>query len=60
MLEDFIYWAIFVPPGKNMPERSIIFDPSVFIYIQDFGRENDHGVYAEIDGTPVGDRKSVV
>ena len=54
ILEDFIYWAIFVPTGTKLPEKSIIFNPNVFIYIENYGNENDCGVFAEIDGKAVG------
>ena len=54
ILENFIYWAIFTPPGANLPARDIIFNPDVFIYIENFGNENDCGVFAEVDGKAVG------
>ena len=54
ILEEFIYWAIFMPPGEKLPERSIIYDSSIFIYIENFGNENDCGVFAEVDGKAVG------
>ena len=54
ILEDFIYWAIFTPPGAELPARDIIFNPDVFIYIENFGNDNDCGVFAEVDGKAVG------
>ena len=54
LLEEFIYWAIFVPPNSELPERSIIYNPDVFIYIENFGQEHDCGVVAEIDGKAIG------
>jgi len=54
LLEDFIYAAIFVPPGAEMPSREIIFAPNVFMYIENFGEENDCGVVAEQDGKIIG------
>jgi len=53
-MEDFLYWAIFTPPDKKLPERNIIFKPDVFIYIENFGNEDDCGVIAEIDGQAIG------
>ena len=53
ILEDFIYLAIFVPPGDHPPQRDAIFNPDVFIYIK-FGNENDCGVLAKMDGKAVG------
>ena len=54
ILEDFIYWAIFIPPGVALPNRDIIFNPDVFIYIDNFGNENDCGVFAETGGKAIG------
>ena len=54
ILEDFIYWAIFTPPDAELPARDIIYNPDVFIYIENFGNENDCGVFAEVDGKAVG------
>jgi ribosomal protein S18 acetylase RimI-like enzyme len=54
ILEEFIYWAIFTPQGSELPSRDIIFNPDVFIYIKNFGNENDCGVFAEVDGKAVG------
>lgn len=46
MLEDFLYHAIYVPPGQQRPERKIIFDPEIYVYVKDFGGEHDCGVAA--------------
>ena len=54
LLEEFIYWAIFVPPNSELPKRNIIYNPDVFIYIDNFGQENDCGVLAEADGKVIG------
>jgi len=54
ILEDFLYHAIFIPPGEEYPERDIIFDPEIFVYIKDFGGADDCGVVADIDGQIVG------
>jgi ribosomal protein S18 acetylase RimI-like enzyme len=54
-LEDFLYYAIFVPPGVEQPPRDIIKHPDVLIYIDGFGgRRGDCGVVAEADGYVVG------
>ena len=53
-MEEFLYWAIFTPPGENLPERDIIYNPDVFIYIKDFGSGDDCGVIAEVDGQAIG------
>jgi ribosomal protein S18 acetylase RimI-like enzyme len=55
VLEDFLYHAVFVPPGQNPPPREIIFQPEVHIYIKDFGvGKGDCGVVAEQDGAIIG------
>jgi ribosomal protein S18 acetylase RimI-like enzyme len=54
ILEEFSYWAIFTPLGFDLPERSVIFHPTLFIYIDNFGNENDCGVFAEDDGKAIG------
>ena len=54
ILEDFLYHAIFVPKGEKLPPREVIFEPKIFIYIKDFGGENDCGVVAELEGKIVG------
>ena len=51
LLEDFLYNAIFLPPGTQPPPREIIFNPDVFIYIDGFGdKPGDCGVVAKQDG----------
>jgi ribosomal protein S18 acetylase RimI-like enzyme len=52
--EDFLYHAIFIPEGEAMPPREIIFEPEIYVYIKDFGKESDCGVVAEADGRIVG------
>jgi ribosomal protein S18 acetylase RimI-like enzyme len=55
VLEDFLYNAIFVPLGEEMPPREIIFTPEIYIYIKDFsGKHGDCGVVAEQDGKIIG------
>jgi RimJ/RimL family protein N-acetyltransferase len=54
-LKDFLYNAIYLPPGTEPPKREIIFTPEIYIYIKDFGStESDCGVVAEKDGKIVG------
>ena len=55
LLEDFLYYAIFVPPGADTPPREVIFQPEIFVYIDGFGdKPSDCGVVAESDGKIVG------
>ena len=53
-LEDFLYHAIYIPEGEPYPEREIVFQAEIFVYIKDFGGKNDSGIVAEIDGQLVG------
>jgi len=54
LLEDFLYYAIFIPQGMEPPPREIIFEPEIYVYIKDFGGKDDCGVVAERDGKVVG------
>ena len=55
ILEDFLYEAIFVPPGTPAPLKSIINQPELQVYVIGFGtKEDDIGLVAEIDNNPVG------
>lgn len=54
-LNEFLYQAIFIPDGENLPPRTIINDPEIFIYIKEFGDSpGDLGVVAEQNGQIVG------
>lgn len=54
LLEDFLYNAVFLPPGTKPPPREIIFEPEIIIYIKDFGGKDDCGLVAEEDGKIIG------
>ena len=54
LLEDFLYHAIFLPPGTEPLPREIIFEPEIYVYIKDFGKKDDCGVIAEDDGRVIG------
>ncbi len=54
-LNEFLYQAIFIPDGKDIPPRSIINEPKIFVYIKDFGtRTGDISVVAEQNGQIIG------
>jgi ribosomal protein S18 acetylase RimI-like enzyme len=53
-LDDFLYHAIYIPEGENYPDREIIFQPEIYIYVKDYGGKDDNGVVAEINGQLVG------
>ena len=50
VLEKFLYNAIYVPFGEELPARKVIFEPEIYIYVENFGRRDDCGVVAEQDG----------
>jgi ribosomal protein S18 acetylase RimI-like enzyme len=54
LLEDFLYNAIFLPPGVPPPRREIIFKPEIHIYIESFGKQDDCCVVSELDSKVVG------
>ena len=54
-LQEFLYQAIYVPPGEPAPDRSLLRDPEISVYIDGFGHQRgDLGVIAESDGRPIG------
>ncbi len=55
LLTDFIYEAIFQKDPNNLLPRTIIQDPSIWIYIDKFGsQKDDHCLVAEVDERIVG------
>ena len=55
LLKDFLYEAIFIPEGVEPPARSIIEQPELALYYEDFGSgPADNCLVAEVDGTVVG------
>ena len=55
LLQDFLYEAIFIPEGIEPPARSIIEQPELKIYYEDFGSGSaDHCIVADDDGKVIG------
>jgi len=54
LLEEFLYRAIYLPPGVEFPAREIIYEPQIYIYVENFGGKDDCGVVAELDGKVIG------
>ena len=55
LLKDFLYEAIFIPDGVTPPDRSIIMQPELALYYEDFGQgPADNCLVAEDDGRVVG------
>ena len=36
-LMDFLYEAIFVPPGMSKPARTVVNEPELQVYVENFG-----------------------
>ena len=54
ILSEFLYEAIFIPEGMDKPPKSIIKQPELQVYIEDFGKEDDWCFVAEIKGKIIG------
>lgn len=54
LLDDFLYEAIFIPEGVEVPSKEITNQPDLQIYIADFGKQNDNCLVAECNGKIVG------
>ena len=55
LLKEFLYEAIFIPEGVEPPDRSIVEQPELAIYYNDFGEGHaDHCIVAEVDGKVAG------
>lgn len=54
ILDDFLYEAIFIPEGIEPPPKSIIEQPELQVYVENFGKKDDYCLVAEIDNKIVG------
>ena len=55
LLQDFLYEAIFIPDGIKPPDRSIIEQPELKIYYEDFGSKRaDYCIVADEGGKVIG------
>lgn len=55
LLTDFVYEAIFQRNTDNLAPRTVIQDPSIWIYIDEFGsKKDDYCFVAEVDEKIVG------
>ena len=54
ILSDFLYEAIFIPESMDKPPKSIIEQPELQVYVEDFGKEDDCCLVAEVKGKIVG------
>lgn len=55
LLNDFLYEAIFIPKGTEVPPKSIIYNPELRVYTEGFGtKKHDYALIAEVKGKAVG------
>ncbi len=54
ILRDFLFMAIYVPPGENSPDRAILNDPKLAAYYQNWGRKNDRALFAHLGKQVIG------
>ena len=55
LLGDFLYQAIYQPDTTNLAPKSIINNPELQVYIQDFGRQKDDYCFcAEVNNRIIG------
>lgn len=55
LLNDFIYEAIFIPEGVSAPDKSIINNSDLQVYIAGFGtKKDDFCLVSEVDGNVIG------
>jgi len=53
LLEEFLYDAIYIPPGEPRPGKEIILLPELSLYYRDFGRKGDLCLIAELEGKAI-------
>lgn len=54
LLDDFLYEAIFIPDGVEPPPKSIIEQPELQVYVEEFGKKDDYCLIAEKEGRIIG------
>ena len=54
ILKEFLFLAIYSPPGESPPARSILEDPKLARYYQAWGQKDDHALFAVINNQPIG------
>ncbi len=54
LLEDFLYGAIFQRDTEHPLPREVIFEPALYVYIENFGKADDHCLVAESDNQVIG------
>ena len=54
ILKEFLFLAIYTPPGDSPPERGILEDPKLVPYYQAWGQKDDHVLFAVSIDQPIG------
>ena len=55
LIKDFLYEAIYIPEGVEAPDKSIVEQPELALYYENFGTgKADNCIVAEADGKVVG------
>ena len=50
LLNTFLYEAIFIPEGLDLPPKTIITSPELQVYVEHFGEsKDDWGLVTEVD-----------
>ncbi len=53
-LREMLYQALFVPPGQEPYDRSVLELPEISKYIDNWGTKDDFGIIASVSHGPVG------
>lgn len=55
LLKEFLYEAIFIPEGMELPDRTILEQPELSLYYEGFGNGTaDYCIVAEVNGEVAG------
>lgn len=55
VLDTFLYHAIYIPKGVDLPPFDIIYQPDIQVYVKDFGEQKGDVCYvAECEGKIIG------
>ena len=55
LLRDFLYEAIYIPEGMELPSKEVVDLPELKLYIEDFGKKkDDFCLVADCEGKVVG------
>ncbi len=53
-LREMLYQAMFIPEGQERPPFSIVDEPDLHIYLDDWMKDTDAGFIAEVNGLEAG------